>query len=267
MSENEWTSASAEAWLRNFERHERRTRLTRRLLRALPHEPRCKFCHAPFQGSGSVLARVAGYRPSRKNPNLCDVCIEKGPQGGFETEAGVLFADVRGFTAFSETRSPSEVAETMDRFYSAATEVLVAREAVIDKIVGDEVMALFWPLLMHGHARTAMVAAAEELQRAVGQGSPEGAWLPVGVGIDFGPLHLGNVGPAGMEDFTALGDVVNTAARLQGEAKGGEIVLSGRVYEAVRNGRRARPIELELKGKAEPVLAYVIEVGAPDRQD
>jgi adenylate cyclase len=253
--------ADAEAWLGNFERHARGARLTRRLLRRLPHEPRCKFCYAPFQGAGGRLVRVAGRRPSRKNPNLCDVCIEKGPSGGFETDGGVLFADVRGFTAFSETRSPSEVAETMDRFYSVTTSTLVAHEAVIDKLVGDEVMALFWPLLMDEDPCAAMVGAGAELLRAVGYGTGEGAWLPLGVGIDFGRMHIGNVGPTGMQDFTALGDVVNTAARLQGEASGGQIVMSDRVYDAVRNGQDARPIQLELKGKAGPVNAYVVEIG------
>ncbi len=260
MSDDAGRTRAAEAWARNFEQHLRRARWTRRFMRGLPHEPRCKFCFAPFAGAGAAVARAAGRRPSRKNPNLCDVCVEKGPPGGFETEGGVLFADVRGFTAFSEARQPSEVAEAMERFYTAATRVLVDHDAVIDKLVGDEVMGLFWPVLMDEEACPAMVQAGEELLRAVGYGSPDGAWLPLGVGIDYGRLHIGNVGPPGMQDFTALGDVVNTAARLQAHASGGEIVVSGPVYRAVADWRNARPIELELKGKARPVTAYVIDV-------
>lgn len=231
-------------------------------MRGLPHEPRCKFCFAPFHGMGGRLVRLAGHRPSRKNPNLCDVCVEKGPPGGFETDGGVFFADVRGFTAYSETRSPDEVAETMDRFYSVTTRVLVERDAVIDKLVGDEVMALFWPVLMDEEPCTAMVEAGEALLRAVGYGSGEGAWLPLGVGLDFGRLHIGNVGPAGMQDFTALGDVVNTAARLQAKAEAGSIVVSERVYQGLSHGRDARPIDLELKGKSGPVKAYLFDVGS-----
>ena len=253
------TTRASEAWASNFERHIRGTRWTRRVMRHLPHEPRCKICFAPFAGAGAPLVRIVGRRPSRKNPNLCDVCIEKGPPGGFETECGVFFADVRGFTAFSEARSPSEVAQTMAGFYSAATRVLVEHDAVIDKLVGDEVMALFWPVLVEEDPCAAMVEAGEALLREVGYGSAEGAWLPLGVGIDFGRLHIGNVGPAGMQDFTALGDVVNTAARLQGEAEPGQIVVSERVYEGLPDGRDARPIELELKGKAGPVNAYLLE--------
>jgi adenylate cyclase len=258
MTDGADTTRASDAWARNFEQHVRGTRWTRRVMRSLPHEPRCKFCFAPFAGAGSRVARLAGRRPSRKNPNLCDVCVEKGPPGGFETDAGVLFADVRGFTAFSESRPPSEVAARMNRFYASATAVLVDHEAVIDKLVGDEVMALFWPLLMDGDPCPTMVEAAKGLVRAVGREDGDGPGLPLGVGIDFGPLHIGNVGPEGMQDFTALGDVVNTAARLQGRAGPGEIVVSERVYGAL-DGTPAHPVELELKGKAEPVRAYVLE--------
>ncbi len=254
------TTRASEEWARHFERHVRATRWTRRVMRRLPHEPRCKFCFAPFAGAGAQIARAAGRRPSRKNPNFCDVCIEKGPPGGFETDGGVLFADVRGFTAFSETRPSSEVAEAMEAFYSAATRVLVKHDAVIDKLVGDQVMALFWPVLMDDEPCETMLRAAEAILHELGYGSADGAWLPLGIGIDYGPLHLGNVGPAGMADFTALGDIVNTAARLQARAEPGQIILSGRVHRAVGNGWEARPIELDLKGKAEPLTAYVFEV-------
>jgi adenylate cyclase len=257
MSSPADTTTASEAWARNVERHLGRTRWTRRVMRGLPHDPRCKFCFAPFAGAGGSIARLAGRRPSRKNPNLCDVCVEKGPPGGFETDGGVLFADVRGFTAFSETRSPSEVAETMERFYAAATRVLVGHDAVIDKLVGDEVMALFWPVLMDEEPCPAMVRAARELLRDVGYGAGDTA-LPLGVGIDFGRLHIGNVGPPGMQDFTALGDVVNTAARLQAHAEGGQIVLSERAYRACGATMDARPVEVELKGKTGQATAFVI---------
>lgn len=254
------TQLESEEWARHFARHVRGLRLTRRMLRHLPHDPRCKFCLAPFAGPGGAVSTALGRRPSRKNPHMCDVCLEKGPPGGFETEAGVLFADVRGFTSFAETRAPREVAEAMDSFYAAATSVLVAHDAVIDKLVGDEVMALFWPVLMRGRPCEEMVAAAEELLRAVGYGNGDGTPLPLGVGIDFGRLHIGNVGPIGMQDFTALGDVVNTAARLQSEARPGEVVLARRVYEALEEPPPARTLRLVLKGKAEPVEAHVLEV-------
>ena len=79
------------------------------MLRSLPSSPRCGICGAPFAGFGSRLVRPLGYRPSRKNPNLCATCVESAPPGGMTTEAGVLFADIRGFTRLSEQRDPEEV--------------------------------------------------------------------------------------------------------------------------------------------------------------
>ncbi len=96
--------------------------------------------------------------------------------------------------------------------------------------------------------------------RGVGYGSREGSWLPLGVGVDFGRAFVGNVGSGEVKDFTALGDVVNTAARLQGKAKPGQLVISERVYREVADRYPDAPrVELELKGKSEPVPAHVVE--------
>ena len=119
------------------------TRL-RRVIRAVPSAPRCKLCMSPFAGVGRVL-RGPNFSPSRKNPNFCKRCFEQAPIGCREMEVGVLFADVRGYTALSESRPSAEVAELMNRFYALATDVLVSHDAVIDKLIGDEVMALFIP--------------------------------------------------------------------------------------------------------------------------
>ena len=84
--------------------------------------------------------RRFGFGPSRKNPSLCNTCFEKAPMGGVEMEVGVLFADVRGYTSMAEGIAPESVADTLNRFYDAASHVL-SRSAIIDKLVGDEVMA------------------------------------------------------------------------------------------------------------------------------
>src|SRR5687768_5496991 len=121
-------------------------RRIKRLMRGLPSSPRCGFCGAPFRGFGSRLLRPLGYRPSRKNPNLCDVCVELAPPGGMTTDAGVLFADLRGFTAMTDRSTPREVSALLRRFYAVAEDVLLPK-ALIDKLIGDEVMALYLPFL------------------------------------------------------------------------------------------------------------------------
>jgi adenylate cyclase len=177
-----------------------------------------------------------------------------------EAEIGVLFADVRGYTALSETKSPEEIASLMNRFYAVATSVLSDRYALIDKLIGDEVMALFLPGLTGPGYFDKMASSAEGLLRGVGYGSRKGPWLSLGVGLDFGLAFVGNVGSGEVKDFTALGDVVNTAARLQGEAKSGQIVISDRVFQEVAERYPdAHRVELELKGKSEPVAAHVVE--------
>ncbi len=178
-----------------------------------------------------------------------------------EIEIGVLFVDIRGYTPLAESKSPEEVAGLLNRFYAVATGVLCQHDAVIDKLIGDEVMALFLTGLTGRGCCQKMAAAAEGLLRGVGYGSREGPWLPLGVGVDFGRAFVGNVGSGEVKDFTAVGDVVNTAARLQGEAKSGQIVISERVYQEVAERYPDAPrVELELKGKSEPVPAHVVEI-------
>jgi adenylate cyclase len=230
-----------------------------RVLRALPSSPRCGICGAPFSGLGGRLVRPLGYRQSRKSPNLCATCVEAAPPGGMTTEAGVLFADIRGFTRLSEQRDPEEVSALLRRFYRSAERVLFP-EAIIDKLIGDEVMALYLPI--YGHleepAPSAMLRHARELLRAVGYGGEEEPFAEVGIGIDFGEAFVGNVGEGSVNDFTAIGDVVNVASRLQGQARGGEIVASARLVERLDEPPPGERIELELKGKADPVAAYRI---------
>jgi adenylate cyclase len=230
-------------------------RLISKALQALPKSPRCGVCGAPFAGIGGRLLRPLGYRQSRKSPNLCAVCVEASPPGGMTTDAGVLFADLRGFTKLSEQSDPEEVSNLLRRFYAAAEDVLFP-EAVIDKLIGDEVMALYLP--MYGHIEDAaplMIDHARALLRRVGYGAEGGPLAEVGIGLDYGEAFVGNVGRRSLNDFTAVGDVVNVASRLQGQAAGGEIIASGRLVEQLDKPPGER-LELSLKGKEEPVVAY-----------
>jgi len=226
-----------------------RARGFRRVMRALPSEPRCSVCSAPYAGIGGRLVRPLGFAPSRKNPQLCSACFEKVPPGTVELEIGVLFADVRGYTALAERRSGTEVVDLLNRFYAAAVNVL-CRHAIIDKLVGDQVMALYLPEIFAGDMASHMLADARDLLAAADP------WLEIGIGLDFGPARVGNVGAGEVKDFTAIGDVVNTASRLQAVAAAGQIVASRRALPVVPADAQAT--SLELKGKSEPVAAVVV---------
>jgi adenylate cyclase len=241
--------------------HDRPNRIFNRFMRALPASPRCGACGAPFAGVGSVVARPLGFRPSRKNPNLCATCVELSPPGGAKMTAGIMFADLRGFTAASEGADPADVSATLRRFYGHAEQVLFP-EALIDKLIGDEVMALNLPLRGdvpdEDELPALMVRHALELLAAVGYGTPEGPFVELGVGLDLGEAFVGNIGDRAVYDFTAVGDVVNTASRLQGCAAGGEVFVSERVAAGISD-LDATEVEVELKGKAVPQRAYRLQ--------
>jgi adenylate cyclase len=233
-------------------------RAMRWVWRTLPSSPRCGRCGAPFAGFGRYIVRPLGYVPSRKNPTVCASCVETSPPGGVTMRTGVLFADIRGFTSQSESSNPEEMSRLLRRFYRCAEDVLFP-DAIIDKLIGDEVMALYLPEVLKNvddeEVPGLMLDHARGLLRAVGYGSEEGPFAEVGVGIDVGEAFVGNIGERALYDFTAVGDVVNTASRLQGQAAGGEIVLSGRVAEGLSEAAGVRE-ELTLKGKSEPQVAY-----------
>jgi len=176
--------------------------------------------------------------------------------GGVEMHVGILFADVRGFTSLAERQAPDAVAALLNHFYATAVDVL-CKHAIIDKLVGDQVMALYLPGVFPGVPTQHMVVDAHDLLVASGYRDRQ-PWVELGIGLDFGSAFVGNVGSGGVKDFTAIGDVVNTAARLQAAAASGEIVMSSRVYDrAGGQAKGAEPRELALKGKSQPEVALV----------
>jgi adenylate cyclase len=146
----------------------------------------------------------------------------------------MLFADVRGSTTMAERMSGEEFSRIMNRFYATATDVLIRSDAMIDKLVGDEVIGLYLPLFSgRQHARRA-VQAARELLRASGHGDVGGPWIPVGIGVHTGVAYVGTVKGAQntVSDFTALGDSVNITARLASAAGVGEALVSDAAWAA-----------------------------------
>jgi adenylate cyclase len=243
-----------EKWRKLLIEGHRPFRVVRLMFGRIPSPPRCKMCLNPFGGIGGRLFRMAGHGPSRKNPNLCAACCEELPPGGAEVDIAVLFADVRGSTGLAEHADVASFAALMNRFYKAATAVLVAHDALIDKLIGDEVMGLFIPGITGPSYRRSAVEAGVDLLRAVGYGTEAGPWLAMGVGVNAGVAYVGNVGGDGVLDFTALGDPVNVASRLQAAAAPGEIVVSESVDEGLAEllpGCARRTVAL--RGHHEPV--------------
>lgn len=231
----------------------------RRMWGALPSPPRCKLCNAPFKGAGGRLMRVIGYGPSPLNRRLCKWCtraIHKHP-GGAEVDVSILFADVRGSTGIAERVDPQVFSYLMARFYGAAAEVVDERDGIIDKFVGDSAVALFLPgFAGEGHAAAAAAAARDLLERTGNDGSEP--WIPVGIGVHTGRSFVGAVGECDARDFTALGDTVNTAARLSGLAGAGEILISCEAAEAGEldtDGLEKRT--LEIRGRDQTVDVWV----------
>jgi len=226
-------SATDAAWRQTLTQGHVGLNTLRRVMRLLPGSPRCKVCQNPFGGFGGHVCRIIGMTPSRKNPLLCSLCCEKMPLGGAEIETAILFADVRGSISLAEQLGPAAYAATLNRFYRTATEVLIRHDATIDKLIGDEVMAFFVPGFAGPSFKQSAVSAGQTLLRAVGYGSAEGPWLAVGVGIDAGIAFVGNIGDENYLDFTALGDPVNTAERIQAAAQPGELLVGEAVFGAV----------------------------------
>ena len=237
------------------------------VFRHLPSDPRCLVCYAPFRGVGSVVAGLLGFGVghSSLNPSLCSRCedLVKAHEVGIETEVTLMFADVRGSTTLAQELGPSSFHKVIDRFYKVATEALISSDALIEKLIGDEVAGIYAPgIAGPNHAARALQAATALLQ-GTGHGSAEGPWVGVGAAIHTGVAYVGAVGSAhSMSVITVLGDAANTAARLASSAAAGEILVStacGAAGAEVPAGAERR--SLELRGRAEPLEVSVVQVG------
>ncbi len=232
----------------------------RAVLGKIPAGPRCKLCAAPLKAPGSVVLKPFGFGPSKLNRRLCRACfrhIDKQP-GGAEVEISLLFADVRGSTSLAEKMQPQEFSRLISRFYGTAARVVDEWDGIVDKFVGDEAVALFVPgFAGEQHASRAVEAARSLLQETGNDGSEP--WVPLGVGVHTGVAYVGRVGEGDACDFTAVGDAVNTTARLASSAGAGEILVSKAAADASMldaSGLESRT--LTLRGKDEMIDALVL---------
>ena len=182
--------------------------------------------------------------------------------GGQLRDITVLFADIRGFTSYSENRSPAELVAVLNRYLAAGADAVLAEEGTVDKFLGDAVMAWFnAPLPQVDHslravrAALALKAAVEALHAEL----PPEAHLSFGVGLHYGEAVLGWIGTEKRLEYTAIGDSVNTAKRIQENSAKNQILMSKQVYERVKDMVEAKPYApLHVKGKSDAVDVYEV---------
>jgi adenylate cyclase len=234
----------------------------RRAFRRIPSPPRCKLCAAPFAGLGGLILRHAGYRQSAGNPALCTRCItalRKRQLTGVEIPITLLFSDVRGSTAMGERMRPADFHTFLDRFYRLASDSIVAHDGIVDKVVGDEVIGLFFGGISGPRHAAVAVAAAIDLAEAATRASTSVS-IPVGTAVHTGEAFVGATGlGATVDDFTALGDAVNIAARLASAAAAGEVIVSVAAAEAANMAtEQLERRTVEIRGRTEPIEVVVL---------
>ncbi|HOD04049.1 MAG TPA: adenylate/guanylate cyclase domain-containing protein, partial [Anaerolineaceae bacterium] len=180
--------------------------------------------------------------------------------GGRRAEITVLFADIRGFTSFSEGVTPEELVQVLNRYLAAAAEAVLGEDGTVDKFLGDAVMAWFnAPILQEDHTLRAIRAALRirDAIQALHREFPPRFQLAFGVGIHVGEAVLGLVGTEKRMEYTAIGDSVNTAKRVQENAGPSQILITESAYQLVASQIEVRPVEpIQAKGKRAPIPAY-----------
>ena len=220
-----------------------------------------------FNRMGTELFRQSMMRESfgkYVGPEVLDMIMRSSGQTwlkGQKSEASILFADIRGFTGYSEGKEPEEVVEKLNEFFSIATEVILANDGYIDKFIGDSVLAIFGvPVYQPDHMerciRTA-IAMQQALQRASGQGND--LLASVGIGISSGIVVAGNIGSQVKMEYTVIGDSVNVASYVNSLAGSGEIFVSSDADTLPANHFDFRPLEPQkVKGREELVNVYQV---------
>ncbi|MDX6692694.1 MAG: adenylate cyclase, partial [Blastocatellia bacterium] len=185
--------------------------------------------------------------------------------GGINQRITVLFADIRGFTRLSEHAQPEKVVQLLNKYFSAMTDIIFAHGGTLDKYIGDGLMALFGaPTATPQDATNALNTAVAMQRRITGineelraEGFPE---IGAGIGLHTGEATVGYIGSERRSEYTAIGDTVNLASRLESNAKGGQILLSAETAQAAGSRYTLRPLEpIMVKNRTQPVPLFDVE--------
>ena len=170
-------------------------------------------------------------------------------------EVTILFADIRSFSIFSERMEAEEVVSMLNRFFSIMADIIFRNNGILDKFVGDQIMAVFGLVPSENSGPYDAIHAAIEMQDAIQNKET----FEIGIGINTGSVIVGNVGSENRMDYTVIGDSVNVAARLEQMAKGGEIIVGEKTYSQTQNLFRIQEkSEIYVKNKIEPVTCYKV---------
>ena len=201
------------------------------------------------------------------SPDVVEKLIEDPTKlmlGGEKRVLSVLFSDIRGFTSISEKLVPEELLSQLNQYLTAMTAVVLRNGGMLDKYVGDAIMAVFGaPLELENHALAACRTALEMMKelRSLQEGWQDESKpiLDIGIGINTGEMVIGNVGSPKRMDYTVIGDNVNLASRLEGVNKelGTQIIISESTYQLVKGQIAVRGLgEVKVKGKEKQVAIY-----------
>jgi class 3 adenylate cyclase len=205
--------------------------------------------------------QIEGLFRSYLSPDVATALIADPAQaalGGAVVEVTALFADLRGFTTFSERSTPEQIVQMLNQYFGAATQAILAQGGTVVQFVGDALMALFnAPVRQADHALRAGRAALA-MQAGVAHLRAEG-WPTFRVGINTGPALVGNIGSEALKNFNAMGDAVNVAARLEQNAEPGQVMIGESTYQLIGAAARVTPLgDLPVKGREQTVRAYVL---------
>ena len=184
--------------------------------------------------------------------------------GGEKRDVAVLFVDIRGFTPMSENLQPEQVVQILNEYLSLTTESIFKHNGMLDKFIGDATMAVFnAPFDLEDYLYEAVATAwdiksgSEKLEKKLME--QFGRTVSFGIGVNCGDAVVGNIGCEFRMDYTAIGDTVNTAARLESRAKPGQILISEKLYKALEDRIEAEEVgEMELKGKSNKIMVYSV---------
>ena len=199
-------------------------------------------------------------------PQVAELLVSSGEDviKSHRRDISVVFCDLRGFTAFAETAEPEEVMGVLAEYHACLGELIHKHEGTLDKYAGDGLMVLFNDPIKCEQPALKAVRMAIEMREAVAQLAVKwrkyGHQLGFGVGIAHGYATIGQIGFEGRYDYSAIGSVVNLAARLCGEAQAGQILVEPKAFTAIEEMAEAEEIgELTLKGFHRPVFAYNVK--------